>query len=248
MVGINAACNFIGTISIGLINIGCSYLGASNWSWKIPLLFQLFNPTMACILVYLCTPESPRYLVSKGKVDEARKVIAKYHTTTEDLNGHLVNASMEKIESSLALKASKPWDFSPLYKTPADRYRLLLVFIYSMFQQWYGGALFSYYLPAVLTLVGIKDTRRQLGLNLGYATLTVVSALFGSYIFDRSRRRTLLIGAMAAFAFLLTLMTICSALFTQKKIPALGYLIIVWVYIFAIVKGTTGKLLRHKHS
>lgn len=241
MVGTVASCTYIGTISIGLVNLGSSYFHG-DWVWRLPLLFQVVNPLIALFLIYPLTPETPRFLVSRGKVDEARRVIAEYQTTSGNQHSELVEATIKNIQDSLALIPSKPYDFSVLYKKKSDRTRTMIIFWYSMFQQWYGGALFTYYLPAVLSLVGINGTRHQLGLNLGYSATSTVAAFFGSYIFDRMRRRTLLIGGMAVFAVLLTLMTICSALFENTKRASIGYVIVLWVYLFAVVKGTLGKL------
>lgn len=239
IVGLNASWGTIGGIIIAIILLGSSYID-SNWSWRMPMMVQIVAPLIVAVLVYPLTPESPRYLVSKGKIDEARRVLARYHTTSEDVDCPLVNAEIAQIKDSLDLIQGKPWDFSPLYKTKKDRYRLFVIFLYSFFQQWNGSNLFSYYLPAVLSLVGITEPHQQLGLNLGQNVAQWVATLVGASYFDRLRRRTLLMSAMGIFVFFLTLMTICSSEFEKTKSKALGYLIIVWVYLFDIFNGLTG--------
>ena len=239
IVGLNASWGSIGSIVIAIILLGSSYIN-NDWSWRMPLMVQIVAPLIVAVLVYPLTPESPRYLVSKGKMDEARRVLARYHTTSEDINSPLVNAEITQIKESLDLIQGKAYDFSPLYKTKTDRYRLFIIFLYSFFQQWNGSNLFSYYLPAVLSLVGITGAHQQLGLNLGQYLAQWLATLVGASYFDRVRRRTLLMGAMAIFVVFLTLMTICSARFEITKSKPLGYLIIVWVYLFDIFNGLTG--------
>ena len=241
IVGLNASWGTIGGIVISVILLGSSYIN-NNWNWRMPMMVQIIAPLIVAILVYPLTPESPRYLVSKGKIDKARKILARYHTTSEDIDSPLVNAEITQIQDSLSLIQTKPWDFSPLYKRKKDRYRLFLIFLYSFFQQWNGSNLFSYYLPAVLSLVGITGAHQQLGLNLGQSLAGWLATLVGASYFDRIRRRTLLMSAMGIFVFFLTLMTICSARFEVSGGKGLGYLIIVWVYLFDIFNGLTGTL------
>lgn len=51
---------------------------ANSWSWKIPCLLQAFYPA-AQLVGLLIVPESPRWLVSKNKKNEALKILARYH-------------------------------------------------------------------------------------------------------------------------------------------------------------------------
>ena len=240
VVGGNASWGSIGGIVISIILFGSSYINGS-WAWRAPLLFQILCPLIVMALVYPLTPESPRYLMYKGKEDEARQTLAKYHTVSEDPDCALVNAEINQIKDSLALMDRKPLDFSPLYKTKQDRYRLFLIFLYSMFQQWNGSNLFSYYLPAILSLVGVTGSHQQLGFNLGQSFAGYLATLVGASLFDRFRRRTLLITAMSMFVLFLCLITICSAVFDHTESKALGYVIILWVYLFDICNGLTGK-------
>lgn len=46
------------------------YLGL--WQYRVPIMMQIFFPAIVCIGMFFC-PESPRWLVEKGRVDDARK-------------------------------------------------------------------------------------------------------------------------------------------------------------------------------
>jgi hypothetical protein len=120
------------------------------------------------------------------------------------------------------------------------RIRLFLIFLYSLFQQWNGSNLFSYYLPAVLNLVGVTNPHAVLGFNLGQSLAGWIANLVGASVFDRLRRRTLLMTGMGIFVFFLVLIAICSSQFEARGSKAVGYLIIVWVYMFDICNGLTG--------
>ena len=50
----------------------------SNWSWRLPSLLQVApSAFQLCFLWFL--PESPRFLISKDRQEEALQVMAKYH-------------------------------------------------------------------------------------------------------------------------------------------------------------------------
>lgn len=53
------------------------YPGASSWSWRVPTLVQGFGPLLLGLGAYFI-PQSPRWLVKKGRVDEAHRILATY--------------------------------------------------------------------------------------------------------------------------------------------------------------------------
>jgi len=69
-----------------LIFVGCSaawttfgtFQIESTWSWRIPSALQALSSIVQVFLIYFC-PESPRWLYSKGKDDEALQTLAYYH-------------------------------------------------------------------------------------------------------------------------------------------------------------------------
>lgn len=59
------------------ITFGTLYIN-SNWSWRLPSLLQS-APSFVQLLLVLLLPESPRWLVSRGKDEQALNILAKYH-------------------------------------------------------------------------------------------------------------------------------------------------------------------------
>ena len=51
---------------------------SGTWSWRIPSLIQGL-PSIAQVFLVLLAPESPRWLVSKGRDAEAIATLAYYH-------------------------------------------------------------------------------------------------------------------------------------------------------------------------
>lgn len=51
---------------------------ASTWSWRIPSVLQAAPSAFQLLFVWFI-PESPRFLVRKGRDDEALRILTKYH-------------------------------------------------------------------------------------------------------------------------------------------------------------------------
>lgn len=100
-------------------------------------------PFIVCALIYFVTPESPRYLILKGKKDQAAKVIARYHTTEGNNVEHpLVKAVIQQMEDSIQNNDTNlsVWDWRGFAKKGA-RSRVGVLVCYSVFQSWNGGGI-----------------------------------------------------------------------------------------------------------
>jgi hypothetical protein len=54
-----------------------------NWSWRIPTLMQGLGPIVLAVGVWFI-PQSPRWLVKQGRVEEAQRILAKYHANGDE--------------------------------------------------------------------------------------------------------------------------------------------------------------------
>ena len=85
---------------------------------------QVVPPTIVMACVWLC-PESPRWLVSRGKVDAARAVMIKYHSNDGKTNP-LIELQLREFQDMIEVRKMEPvWDYSSLVETANARWRLL---------------------------------------------------------------------------------------------------------------------------
>jgi hypothetical protein len=63
----SAAWTTFGTFKIG-----------NTWAWRVPSALQALPSVLQVFLIWF-VPESPRYLVSKGKEEKALQTLAYYH-------------------------------------------------------------------------------------------------------------------------------------------------------------------------
>jgi sugar porter (SP) family MFS transporter len=185
---------------VGQMSATGMMVSTGNWnnqlSWRLPLWIQAVPAGLNVLLAYTC-PESPRWLYSRGRQDEARKILANLHSQLGDIHSPLVDIQMEEIEEYVSLDGSDKrwWDFRPLFRTRSDRYRAFMVAVIGSFGQLSGNGLITYFLPVLLSNAGITNQHRILVLNFVNSITSYAGALAGAFTIDRfGRRKNLLWG------------------------------------------------------
>ncbi|KAL0932289.1 MFS sugar transporter [Colletotrichum truncatum] len=213
----------------------------SDWQWRAAFLLQAIFPVIVCVGLYTVCPESPRFLVMKGKKEEARRMIAKYMTTHNDINHEIVDIMILQIEESIETSKAgfrATWDFRVFF-TRAVWFRTFVLAVYAVFQQWNGGGIIGYYLAPALKTIGITEQLDQLGINLGLTGIYFVFTLFGAYIVDFFRRRTLIFAGLISIIIAQIAVTITSWQYEQTGgMRATAILTVVWVYCFQICSAS----------
>jgi len=143
-------------------------------------------------------PESPRWLMSKDRTDEALATLGKYHANgnTEDPT---VQFEYLEIKETLRLEFlyKKTSSYLDFLKTRGNRYRLLLIASLGLFSQWSGNGLVSYYATNVYDSIGITNSDSQLGINGGLTILSLIVSVTCAMLCDKVGRRPLFIAATA---------------------------------------------------
>ena len=162
-------------------------------SWNVPIWLQLFCSGMIVTLVYLL-PESPRWLYVNSRIGAATAMITRYHGEGRADSAWVALQLREYDEFLTANGADKRWwDYRALFRDRPSCYRLACNLCISIFGQWAGNAVLSYFLSAVLDTAGVTDPTTQLNVNLGLACTQFVFAVGGASVVDRFGRRPLLL-------------------------------------------------------
>lgn len=133
-------------------------LVTDDWAWRIPSLLQAMCPCVVLSLIYW-VPESPRWLVAKGRKDEAEAIIAKYHCNG-DQNDVFARTQIVEIEMALE-QAREGIKWSALVTNKPNRSRLSIVVVMVLMCLWCGQNVITYYFSAILNSIGITGTTQQ---------------------------------------------------------------------------------------
>jgi len=137
-----------GWITYGTLRI------VGNWAWRLPSLMQAAPSAVQVVLVFLL-PESPRWLISRGKDEQAFKILAKYHANGNEQDEG-VRFEFNEIKASVGGQTGKG-RWSELFSTSAARKTVFICMACGVFSQWSGTSLTGYYLNTILTDIGITD-------------------------------------------------------------------------------------------
>ncbi len=148
---------YVGAIVAAWTTFGTLTTLGGNIQWRLPTGLQCIMPGILLPALYLI-PESPRWLISKGRNEEALAFLTKYHGNNDPNDGF---AKWEFVEISETLRlekeASSSTGWYELIRTPGNRKRCLLIIATAIFSQCSGNGLVSYYLASILDTIGITE-------------------------------------------------------------------------------------------
>ncbi|KAF8893626.1 general substrate transporter [Infundibulicybe gibba] len=204
----------------------------TSWSWRIPSAIQGLPSVLQICLIWF-VPESPRWLVSKGKETQALKTLAYYHANGNEQDP-LVEYEFEEIKAAIELDrtvaANVGW--SSLFKSPGNRRRMRIIVALAFFSQWSGNGLVSYYLNKVFIAIGVTDPTTQLLINGILNIFNFVIAIIAGLLCDKIGRRLLFMISTIGMIVFWTLQTICFSLYSQHHSTAAGHTVISCITLF----------------
>jgi hypothetical protein len=121
-------------------NFGSGNLSTS-WFWRIPSIIQGVAPVFFLIVMLPFMPESPRFMLARGRSEEARKVLAEYHANGQ-LDDELVCYEIDEINTALAIERRyEEVEWSISWNTGANRKKMGLTISVFVKGLWYVPSL-----------------------------------------------------------------------------------------------------------
>lgn len=180
---------FVGQLIAAGIVFGTNSI-PNDWAWRVPSLLQLVPSLIQCLFV-LFLPESPRWLISHDRIEEAEAILIKYHAEGNP-ESEFVKGEIAQIRATLELESeAKQRGWMDLLATSGMRRRSLITANLGLFTQWSGNTLISYFFGDLMKMIGIKDALTKQKLNVGYAAWSLVTGSVAALIVTRFKRRTL---------------------------------------------------------
>jgi sugar porter (SP) family MFS transporter len=184
------------TVGIALADlVGYWLAGQHAWRWMFGVGAI---PAFLFLGMVWTLPESPRWLVSKGRLPEAEAVL---HTYTDEAGTVML---LDDIRVGLRTKMETRW--SVLW-SPAVRRSLLIAVGFTVLQQVTGINTIIYYGPKIFLLAGITSNKNAIFATLLVAIVNVLATVIALVFVDRIGRKPLLyagVGGMTASLFVLS--------------------------------------------
>ena len=183
-------------------------MGPEAWRW---MLASSAVPAALILALRLGTPESPRWLLSKGRVDEARRVVKEYIHPDADVD-------------DLVAEQGNETSYRKLFSRRLRR-RTLFAGLFWFCQVVPYFAIFTF-LPTVLKGLGVTgEFSSEVLLNL----FLFAGAIVGVVVMDLMARRTFVIGS---FAFLAAVGA-ALGFFPQAPVPVILILFSLFAFVIA---------------
>jgi sugar porter (SP) family MFS transporter len=167
---------------------------SGGWRWMLGLAAV---PGTLLAVGMLPLPESPRWLLERGREAEARTVLARLD------DGAHVDADLAMIRADLAREGQGSW--SDLLD-PTVRPALGVGIGLAVFQQVTGINAVIYYAPQIFQTAGFTSDTVELAATIGVGVVNVLATFIAMGLVDRSGRKPLLVagvtGMIAALAIL----------------------------------------------
>jgi sugar porter (SP) family MFS transporter len=201
--------------------IGLAGFGDLEWRWKLGVAAV---PAVVFFVMLIGIPQSPRWLVKKGRIEEARVVLR---------NIGEENYEQELAEIVESIDATHSLGNEPLF---IAKYRLpiLLAILIAMFNQLSGINAILYYLNDIFARAGFDKVSSDLQAVAIGATNLLATILAMSVIDRLGRKQMLLIGSVGTA---LCLAGVAAIFFTHRHEELLVWLLVGFIGFFAFSQG-----------
>ncbi|KAJ5221860.1 uncharacterized protein N7469_010747 [Penicillium citrinum] len=159
------------------INYGANlHMAATRTQYRLVQAIPLIPTGIAFFLTWLC-PETPRYLASKQRHEEAKEVLARLRGKAVDDKS--VVAEFEEIDSQAReradLKSVSHWAaFRESQTNPNYRQRFWLLMSMHTIAQWTGGNGITYYVTTIFEYAGVSGSNQSLISSGAYGIVKLV--------------------------------------------------------------------------
>ncbi|KAF3015064.1 hypothetical protein G7054_g2033 [Neopestalotiopsis clavispora] len=237
-----------GALIVSCIGWGTATI-ASDWSWRSITFIQVVPSLIQLAFIYWI-PESPRYLLSKDREEEALNMLAYYHGSG-DRNNTTVQFEFREIRETMRLEreADRATGYADFLRTKGNRWRLAILISLGIISQYSGNALFSNYMNTIYEGAGIVVQNQKLGLSTGRTIYDLIITIVAAMNVDRFGRRPLFLISAGGMCFAFVCWTICGAVYENSDGTNTGsgyaQLVFIWLFSAFYDMGFSGLLIAY---
>jgi MFS transporter, SP family, arabinose:H+ symporter len=201
--------------------IGLAGFGIREWRWQLGVAAL---PAVLFLIMLFGIPRSARWLVTKNRIPEARRVL-------EEFGSENPQAELDEIVGSIHVRdvpLSEPL-FQRKYRRP-----IFLAVTVAMFNQLAGINAILYYLNDIFGMAGFSKISGDLQ-AVAVGAMNLFATLLGMSLIDKLGRKTLLLIGAVGMTFCLG--GVAAVLFAHQHQSSLVWLLVAYITFFAISQG-----------
>ncbi|CRG85798.1 Sugar transporter STL1 [Talaromyces islandicus] len=192
----------VGIVIAYWIDYGCS-LYTNGFQWRFPIAFQIVFAIFLIIMCF-CLPESPRWLASHGREQEALDIVCVLRNGTPE--DEKVHAEFTEIKDAIALEQEETGSWKDCFKDGGVMgwQRVAIACSVQALQEFTGTNIITYYAPYVMVHSVGLNSHQSLLLSGGLQLWFLVASLLPWFVIDKiGRRRLFIIGSLGMGACML---------------------------------------------
>ncbi|KAH7884796.1 general substrate transporter [Phlebopus sp. FC_14] len=217
------------------VNYGASInIRAGEMQWRTPIIVQLI-PGVIFFILMLFQPESPRWLVERGRYDDAAKSLA--HIARKDPSDDAVQLTLNEIRADFVGKhrLSILDQFKRMGENRIIALRCIIPSLATFFQQWSGTNAINYYSPIIFAGLGMSSTTATLLATGIYGVIKfVATCLVLAFVIESwGRKKTLFYGGISQGLMMIWIGGY-SGVHPQPTVVPATYVSIIAVYLYGV--------------
>ena len=223
--GLLVSLNQLAIVTGILLSYSVNYLltgaGPTNWRW---MFASAALPSIAFFLTLLFISESPRWLMQKGREQEAE------HFLAQIVGPQAAHGEIAAIRAAISEERGDLLD-------PTFRKAMIVAIAIALFSQFTGINTIIYYGSIVfLEHVPHQTARTALWANVIIGAINFVATIAGMLLIDRAGRKSILMSAFGGMA--LSLAAVSAAIRFQASGVIVLIFVLTYVACFAVGVGT----------
>ena len=195
-------------------------VGENAWRWMIGVMAF---PSFFYTIIVFAIPESPRWLISQSRNEEAKKVLQQIDPKAK------IEELMAELHAGEDNHVKGETIFLKKYRFP-----LILAFLIAVFNQFSGINAFLYYAPRIFAEAGLEESAALMS-SIGIGVTNLIFTLFGVFLIDVLGRKKLMY--IGSFGYIISLGLVSLAFFLKWQGMAVPIFLFLFIASHAIGQG-----------